>query len=183
MKGKSMKKALCILLSLLFILTLTGCSQTDTSSDTYEKFAAENGIMPSIDSLSDCRSVQTMKYQKSDVLPAYTLIAEYDAEHYPSAVNAVNKKYTYQKEPMTDKVKENTLNPSFSYGGYDFSILELKKYCKEDSEFPEELYFIGINTEKCKIAYVYFYDQSLDVATSFEHILTDYCGWDQRKDK
>lgn len=178
-----MKKALCILLSLLFILTLTGCSPTDTSAETFEKFAAENGIMPSIDSLTDCRSVQTMKYETIDILPAYTLIAEYDAEHYPSAVNAVNEKYSFQKDSMTDKVEENTLKPTFSYDGYDFSILDLKKYCKEDSKFPEELYFIGINTEKRKIAYVYFYDQSLDVATSLEHILTDYCGWDQIKNK
>ncbi|MBR1535066.1 MAG: hypothetical protein IJ639_11915 [Ruminococcus sp.] len=162
---------------MLFIVALTGCSEIDTSADTYEKFAAENGIMPTIDSLSDCRSVQTMKYERFDILPAYTLIAEYDAEHYPSAVNAVNEKYTFQMEPMTDKVEGNKLNPTFSYDGYDFSVLNLKKYCKEDSEFPEELYFIGINREERKIAYVYFYDQSLDVASSLEHILTYYCGW------
>ena len=118
-----------------------------------------------------------MKYERFDILPAYTLIAEYDAEHYPSAVNAVNEKYTFQMEPMTDKVEGNKLNPTFSYDGYDFSVLNLKKYCKEDSEFPEELYFIGINREERKITYVYFYDQSLDVASSLEHILTYNCGW------
>lgn len=91
--------------------------------------------------------------------------------------------YAYQTAPLTDKVEENTLSPEFSCDGYDFRVLAMNIYSKENSEFPEEIYFIGVNREKRAIAYVYFADPDLDVADSFSYMLTHYCGWDKIKQK
>lgn len=171
------KKAICIVLSLLLAVALTGCKKEDTSVKTYEAFAVENGVMPTLDALGEYQSVKTLMFETFEFVPAYTLIAEYDAEHFGEAVKAVEERYTFQKEPMTDKVEENTLEPTFSLDGYDFRVLDLAKYSQEYSEFPEEIYFIGLNGQERKIAYVYFYDQSLDVGDSLEYILTRYCDW------
>lgn len=169
-----MKRIVCLITALM-IVTFSGCN--DTSRQTYEEFAAENGVMPTIGALGDCRSVQTLKFETIEFLPAYTLIAEYDAEHFAQAVQEVDKTYTFQEYPMIDKVEENALEPTFSLDGYDFRILALDRYSKEFSEFPEEIYFIGVNKKERKIAYVYFYDESLDFADSLEYILTEYCSW------
>lgn len=60
-----MKKALCIILSLLFILVLTGCSHDDTDPETYEAFAEKNSVMPVTEELGEYKDFHTLCHHQT----------------------------------------------------------------------------------------------------------------------
>lgn len=178
-----MKKAIALLLSVLIIGALmSGCVKeiNNTSVDIYNKFALENGNMPQLSSLGDYKSVGTLYHQADDLFfewKAYTLIAEYEEVAFETAAEEMRERYVFQNAALIDKVEEYTHSPDFELDGYSFSVLALNVYSQEDSEFPEEIYFVGVNKSLKRIAYVYFYDPDLDYVESLDHILTEYCGW------
>ena len=43
---------------------------------------------------------------------------------------------------------------------------------------PKDMYFIGINEEEKKIAYIRYHDFDLDRIDSFEEFIVKDCGWD-----
>ena len=171
--------------AVVLLLTLTACGTKDsTELAVYDRFAAEDGVLPTSDKLGECDEIKTL-YHHGSYFPfasdSYILKAAYSAEAFDEALQNVKSEYTFQKSTMTDKAEENTLSPTFSLDGYDFGVLALNIYCQENSEYPEEIYFIGVNQVKRTIAYVHFYDPDLDVAESLPYILTEYCGWDRIK--
>ena len=68
----------------------------------------------------------------------------------------VESEYTFQKEIIELEYSDVKLKPSF----------------------PKDMYFIGINEEEKKIAYIRYHDFDLDRIDSFEQFIVKDCGWD-----
>ena len=150
-----MKRVFCLVLAAFLSLSLASCGVKDnTDIAVYERFAAENGVMPELDALGEYDSIFSLYHSYEDIFgwKSCTLIAEYDAEHFDEAVQSAEAGYAYQTTPLTDKVDENTLSPEFSCDGYDFRVLAMNIYCTTDDEFPEKFYCVGVNREKNRIA-------------------------------
>lgn len=181
-----MKKAICIVLSLLFAVALTGCSKDDTSPETYDAFAEKNSVMPVAEELGEYADIHTLCHHGSSFpfeWDAYTLIADYYIGNYEDAKKAVIDRHTFEASSIVDKTGES-IDTVFYSDGYQFRLLSVSKYRKsEDDEFPEDFYLIGFNDERNKIAYLYFTDPDLDMIDDFPQFLSADCGWDLMKDK
>ena len=186
MKGNPMKKSPCILLSLLFILMMTGCSQDDTDPEIYEAFAEKNSVMPIAEELGEYKDFHTLCHHQSSFpfgWDAYILIAEYYFGNYEKVKTEVIGKYTFEKASILDKT-DKSIETVFFTDGYQFRMLSILKYRKsEDDEFPEDFYLIGFNDDGKKIAYIYFTDPDLDTIEDFPQFLSADSGWDKMKNK
>lgn len=185
-----MKKIVCVLLAVMLLLCASGCgTKDDTDPATYERFAAANGVMPTFDELGEYKDYDTL-YHHGSSMPfewdAFTLVAEYYIGNYEKAKQEVIETYDFQETTITDKVGER-VEPVFYTDGYQFRVLDLNTYCDSDNEFPEEIYLIGFNDERSRIAYLYFIDPDLDTISDngrgFEEFLTADCGWNIMKDQ
>lgn len=182
----SVKKVCCILFSLLFVLTLTGCSRDDTDPEAYEAFAEKNSVMPTVGELVEYKDFHTLFHHGTSApfeWDAYTLIVDYYIGNYEDMKKTVTEQYAFEASRITDKTGES-IDTVFYTDGYQFRLLNVSKYRKsEDDEFPEDFYLIGFNDERQKIAYLYFTDPDLDTIEDFPQFLSADCGWDQMKNK
>lgn len=182
-----MKKLICLLLTGILLLSLTACSRNNTDIAVYEKFAAQDEILPELNELGEYAAVKSLYHYGSAFIfewNAYTLIAEYKEEDYNSVKAAAEEKYTFETEKLkgernmgADNWEAVRFNPYCTIGGYQLRLLEQGEYYAD--RFPKLAYFIGFNDEAHKIAYVYFKDFDLDTVESLEEVLIRFCGWSE----
>ncbi len=176
-----MKKLICLLMAVVLLLSLSGCSRNNTDIAVYEKFAAEDKIMPELEELGEYVSVKSLYHHGMMLFfewEAYNLIVAYREEDYESAKANAQEKYTFETEDITGEPgiwEDVSLSPSFTFEGYQMNLL--KQGESYSDRFPKLAYFAGFNDETHKIAYVYFRDPDLDAVESLEGFLMDECGW------
>ena len=180
-----MKKLICLLMAVVLLLSLTGCSRNNTDIAIYEKIAAEDKNMPELSDLGDYISVNTLYHYGMIFIyewSAYNLIVEYREEDYKNAKAAAQEKYTFETEELKgkrsigyDAWQDVSLSPSFTFEGYQMNLLKQGELYSE--RFPKLMYYVGFNDETHKIAYVFFRDFDLDSVSSMEEVLTNFCGW------
>ncbi len=180
-----MKKLICLLMAVVLLLSLTGCSRNNTDIAIYEKIAAEDKNMPELSDLGDYISVNTLYHYGMIFIyewNAYNLIVEYREEDYKNAKANAQEKYTFETEALkgerkigNDVWEDVSISPSFTFEGYQMNLLKQGELYSE--RFPKLMYFVGFNDETHKIAYVYFRDFDLDSVSSMEEVLTNFCGW------
>ena len=176
-----MKKLICLLMAVVLLLLLSGCSRNNTDIAVYEKFAAEDEKMPELSDLAEYISVNTLYHHGMIFIyewNAYNLIVAYREEDYESAKANAQEKYTFETEDITGEPgiwEDVSLSPSFTFKGYQMNLLKQGELYSD--RFPKLAYFVGFNDETHKIAYVYFRDPDLDAVDSMEEVLAQYCGW------
>lgn len=180
-----MKKLICLLMAVVLLLLLSGCSRNNTDIAVYEKFAAEDEKMPELSDLGEYISVNTLYHYGMIYIyewEAYNLIVEYREEDYESAKANAQEKYTFETEALKGERnigynawEDVSISPSFTFEGYQMNLLKQGESYSE--RFPKLMYFVGFNDETHKIAYVYFKDPDLDSVSSMDEVLTRFCGW------
>ena len=169
-----MKKIALVILCLVVILSVSGCSKyiNETDTEIYNKMAAKNEVMPETDEIGSYTEVYTNKNIYNQVAPifkseTYTLIAKYEKEGYESQKSIVSEKYSIESSG------EDADSSSFDLDGFRFSLLS-----EQYIDYPKTLYFIGFNDADRAVAYIYFYDQDLDVIDqSYDKFLREYSDW------
>lgn len=175
---KQVKISVIIILCMIFIFVLCGCSIMKTDMDTYSKMAANDSVMPAVEDLGEYESVQ-FKYYFHDMCiifhsESYIVVAEY-SDNFAEKKVLVESEYTFQEGIIELEYSDVKLKPSFTLDGFDFRVLsESYSYLG----FPKDMYFIGINEEEKKIAYIRYHNFDLDRIDSFEEFIVKDCGWD-----
>ena len=186
-----MKKAICLLLALMCLLSLSACERNSTNLRKYENYAKHNRYLPKLDEIGDYREVKALRHHDSAFVffwDAYHLIVSYDEAQYQKEKAALEERYLFREKPVfRDSGWESaiydyhesiadgrviTYPPYCDLNGYHLRILNA-----DGLGFPKEVYFIGTNDEAHKIIYSGFYDSDLDSIDSLESFLMDECGW------
>lgn len=168
-----MKKLVLVMIGLIVILTVSGCSKyiNDTDNEIYDKMAAENEVMPGLNEIGSYLELYTNKNTYNYLAPifkseTYTLIAKYDADEYEKQKSSIDKNYSFDTSLLNPE-------PEFDLDGFRFGLL-----CDKYIDYPHTLYFIGFNDNDKAISYIYFYDQDLDVIDQpYDQFLREYSDW------
>ena len=97
---------------------------------------------------------------------AYILIAAYDTG-YTAAASALDGAYNWMEEETVG------ITPEFQLDGFRFRTAEGENY-------PHEMLFVGNSDDTGEIAYIYFYDQDLDIVPQgAAALLRDCSGWNK----
>ena len=97
---------------------------------------------------------------------AYILIAAYDTG-YTAAASALDGAYNWMEEETVG------ITPEFQLDGFRFRTVEGENY-------PHEMLFVGNSDDTGEIAYIYFYDQDLDIVPQgAAALLRDCSGWNK----
>lgn len=176
---KHVKISVVFSLCLFFIFELCGCSIMKTDMDTYSKMAVENDVMPTVNELGKYEDLKIKNYSHNMLFfnsEAYTVIAKYDDKEFEKQKAGIESNYKFSKDIIEFDVSDSKLKPEFTLDGFEFRVLS-EAY--SEYGFPKDMYFIGINEDERKIAYIYFHDFDLDYIDSFEEFLIEDCGWEK----
>lgn len=169
-----MKKFIALLLVLLTLLPLVGCGilanfrgVTLVDIEGYEEKRAElhyaKDFLPTLSDLGEYVDI-SYSYKLTPILlfqsDTIALWVEYSPEVYEERKAALLSSYTFLEETQISPDGEQYLSPpaAFTYKDYSFQTAVNSSnysYCKSFA-------LIGVNDEKCQIAYLYFYDIDLD---------------------
>ena len=171
-KGANRVHFYLLLMTLLLLASsLLGCSLLDKTyrsdkTEDYESFLSKASdaefLMPSTDDLGKYEDV-VFGY-KNHVVSVYLLadsdgvsvFVSYNKEHYEEEKEKVLTRYAFLTEPLVDRGNYTYPVASFDYNGYSFRITA------KDHHAPKSFMMVGVNDEKMKIAYLYYYDVELD---------------------
>ena len=178
-----MRRFLAIILCIIMIFSLTSCGKPrvigvgmwgvyHTNVKSYEIRREEleyaGYYMPSLGELSDYSEFRC-SYQYTTVFlfesKTLALFLEYPTEIYEEkkaeAMSSVE--FIEETELSSDGESYQSFPARFEYGGYDFRTAA-------EVELPlcKSFAFIGVNDDRCRIAYCYFYDFDLDTFGSIE---------------
>lgn len=177
---KYIKKLLIVLFAVFiagFIYVLVNLNGITTyNKEDYARLADSVDFLPDIDYFDSASDIDFFRFKKSFSgfsSESYTLTAEYNSDTYFSERELLNEKYIFETGNVTD-CTGNELSSEFTCYGYKFYLLDAKAY---DMLYPKEIVLIGCSDSEHKITYIYFMDKDLDVITSFESFLMNYCGW------
>jgi hypothetical protein len=166
-----MKDKHLIILMIVLILGLTGCSKSSTNIKKYLNSGAKidtyaKDFMPALEDLPKSQDI-AYKYNHIPALlsdiDTIVLVVEYDDETYKSEKEKLTSNYNF----LTKKVpsiysKDRYFIPEyeFSMNGYEFKVVEGSD--KSKAEYPKYFGMIATSDEKKSISYLYFYDHELD---------------------
>lgn len=165
---------------------LSACGARNiTDISLYEKLAADDPVLPSLDELGEYMSVSSLYHHDGGLFEwdAYDLVVKYPRDIYDDVKAEIEKKYTFEDEPLSyhygfrskySNIVKTTFPPSCQLGGFDVRILDDKSY---GISFPKEVYCIGCNDTAFTVIYTYFHDPDLDMISSLSDFLMDECGW------
>lgn len=183
-------------LILFVLLFLTSCSSikriepfvwgfSNSDIDKYEKnrskieYASE--FMPSLDDLDGYCDI-SYSHQKTTMVffesNSITLFVEYPTELYEEKKAETISSYEFLQETVTSGEVYCTPPAEFEYKGYSFKTA-VKPYVTQYTQYGcKSFAFVGVNDEKCRLAYCYFYDFDLDIfastAKSEEQAVSDF---------
>ena len=147
---------------LIFVFTffgMTACSHSKLSSTDVADYpsylakvhGAEDG-MPKLSELSDYESLK-LTYRGNaplllDNLQSVALFVRYEGEAFEAALESVNTKYRFLESDIF----------SDEYQGFKFGM-DINTL---DESYPEHALIVGINEEEETLAYLYYFDPTLD---------------------
>lgn len=150
-----------ILISVIFFLSifLFGCGQVYNDTNDYQEYIDQvpkaNIFMPEFDALPEYQSISVYYYEHLG--QSINLIVTYSAESYESARDTIFDSFVYLEEPL--KKMDFYLIPEVEFQYLSFTI---KVVSNDDFEYPEQFGMIGYSDSSYQIAFLFFYDLSLD---------------------
>lgn len=158
-------KKLALLFVLIVTLTLSSCINTDTDIANYEKYKEKYEatlFMPDLNKIGEYKNKEFLLRKDESIFSTYSmqLIVEYEKQNYLKEIERLQTAYTYLKEPQKADWDENYYTmpvTEFSLKGYDFKIAKF-----DDTQYPKNFGMVGVNDQKCKIAYLWLFDTDLD---------------------
>lgn len=172
-----MKRVLISILSILLTICLSGCSWTNHNIKRYmssgreiDEFAKD--ALPDLDNLPEYEDIYYQYYTDRDIPSTDTmlLVVIYDEDTYEAEKARLDKTYTFLDHVARDSHSDSIVMPEYEFyiNTYDFRVLEAILY-------PHYFGMIATSDENKSIAYLYFYNQSLDyVAESMEDFVKEY---------
>jgi len=177
---KHIKKLLVVLLTVFiagFVYVLVNLNGVTTYNiEDYTQLSKSIDYLPDIDYFDNASDIEFFHFRKSFsgfVSDAYIITAEYDSDIYFKEKELLHEKYIFETGNVTDHAG-NELSSEFTCYEYEFRLLDVEAY---EMLYPKEIILTGCSDSDHKITYIYFNDRDLDVITSFETFLSDYCGW------
>lgn len=166
-----MRRKYLIIIMVVIILSITGCSRSSSNIKKYLNSGARidtyaKDFMPAIEDLPKYKDISYRYKHKSIILfesDSMTLVVEYDDETYESEKEKLANKYNFLNEKIPSKYDEDLYfipEYQFSINSYNFKVVEGND--KSKAEYPKSFGIIGTSDENKSIAYLYFYDQDLD---------------------
>ena len=200
-----MKKAISIVLSLVILLSLTSCTHiktielgvfgfTNRNINKYESLVTEIGdaseYMPALDTLDGYTDI-SFSHQHSIIFifeaDSIALFVEYPDDIYEDKKTQVLDSYEFLEATIISEDGKNyqSAPATFEYGEYDFRTTALPDSLNSMVYMTKSFAFIGINDDKNRIAFCYFYDIDLDTMGSTEQseqemiteFIDDYFDW------
>ena len=200
-----MKKLLSIAICIAVILSLTSCTEVkrigsglwgfvDRDIENYEEKRLDtdyaSDYMPTLGELGDYTDA-SYSYQYTTMIlfesKAISLFVEYSDAHYGEKKNEILSSYVFLEETMLSAGGENyqSAPASFEYGGYNFRTSADLEFPNYESCACKSFALIGLNDDKKRIAFCYYYDADLDTfgstSQSEEAMITefidDYFDW------
>ena len=198
MKNTVIKRICSLLVSLLFVLSVTACTKYEWSPfpisigmiycdiDDYdkklEKIPYASDYMPNIEELEEYADI-SYSYRKEvtgalPLLPLFeshgiTLFVKYSEDNYEQKKTEVLAKYDFIEEDIYDDGNGRLISPlaDFEYKGYRFRADTFDEY-DPTLMACKSFILVGYNDAEHKIAYCYFYDFDNDyIAASNENSL------------
>lgn len=189
------KKCLLILMIIVIMLCVSGCSaNTKSTGDLsyYRALSGESGgadmmpvfgdefdmpcpyelpLLAELEPYRDIRFDYTAKRAFIFQSHAYVLIAEYDENTYAVQRAELEQKYTYCTE-QSQGISDGDMT-EFAYTMDEFEIRAV-----EGGHYPKEMLFIGFSDTKQEVAIIYFYDQDLDyIDDPLGKFIEENTGW------
>jgi hypothetical protein len=163
-----------IIFALSFICILSGCSEgIDKNIKHYLKSgtymdAAASEMMPSLESLPEYKDINYQYYFHNDYTRSMLLAIKYDKQTYDSEKQKLDGNYTFLDHAVEYNNEGDYIIPEYAFtiGNYNFRVVEYKG--DVNSYFPHSFEMIVTSDEKNSVAYLYFYDQSLDLISLSE---------------
>lgn len=166
-----MIKKYSIVMVIIFIFFITGCSNSSSSIQNYLNSGGaidsnSKDIMPKLEDLPEYENIE-YKYTNKSILffesHSVALIVEYNDNTFESEKKKLDEQYTFLNEKIKsdfDKNKYYIPEYEFSIESYTFRVID--KNNTSNTKFPKSFGMVGISEEKKRIAYLYFYDEDLD---------------------
>ena len=170
-----MKNSKHLLLLVLTLVLLTGCSQSESNIENYLNTGSDidhvsTSIMPKLNELPEYQNIEYNYKHKSALIfdsEAVVLVLEYDPETYEVEKSKLESDFTYLEEQVIsdfDNEKYYIPQPAFSINNYDFKVVSSTN--KDDFDYPKSFGMLATSDEDKRIAYLYYYDTDLDYIRS-----------------
>lgn len=143
----------------------------------YAEIKNKNTLMPDLSGIGESVDIECHNvWIEFFMFAAETdyLICHYTPEEYQAQKAALETKYIFQTEFITES--DVRCEPSTDVDGYQFRLLSVEEY-KGTIHYPKELVLIGYSDVACKIVYAAFIDLDLDYIRSLKDFVLDDCGW------
>lgn len=179
-----MKKFIAICLCFALLLSLTACSSekiediltwdtVDYNIENYkskrESIANAAYFLPTLEVLGEYSRVN-YSYQHTEMIifqaETIALYVEYTPEMYRAMKKVILSSGNFLEQTLicADGASYQTTPANFTYRGYQFKTGVSDK--DHSSTYCKEFILVGMNDEKCRIAFCYFYDMDLDYIDS-----------------
>ncbi|MGN0383420.1 MAG: hypothetical protein ACI4DS_04045 [Eubacterium sp.] len=170
---KSIKKSVLLAVMTVGIFSLSGCTSKNTNLEKYlntgddiDKYASD--VMPQLSELGDYDDIDFQYYKVKTAFETQSivLVVEYDANIYEEKKQEIESKYIYLDHTIeSDDGSGDMIIPEneFTMDGFQFKVID-DSYC-DSIEYPKSFGMVGTSDDMHRIAYLYFYDPSLDVIT------------------
>ena len=208
---KLVKKIALLLMILTIPLCMTSCKKYDIENigtisiiddeiENYPDVIAEveyaSDFLPALSDLSDYTNIRysyrKRYYSLLFFLPMFvsedvTLFVEYPDDIYEDKKTQVLDSYEFLEATIISEDGKNyqSAPATFEYGEYDFRTTALPDSLNSMVYMTKSFAFIGVNDDKNRIAFCYFYDIDLDTMGSTEQseqemiteFIDDYFDW------
>ena len=182
-----MKKYILILLAVVILFNLSGCilgksyTITDNNIENYldskssvgkndrdfesciDDYAAE--VLPNISELPKYEDIYYQYYIESRywVTETMLLVVTYDKNIYLDEIEEINNTFMFLDHVVKDDDNVDFLLPEyvFQINEYEFRVID--EVQSSFMEYPKSFGMIATSDEDNSIAYLYFYDQDLDI--------------------
>ncbi|MGX8794811.1 hypothetical protein ACR6HW_01775 [Fusibacter sp. JL298sf-3] len=166
-----MKKGLLIIIGVILIMSVTGCTKTNSNIEDYLQTGTEidshsKSVMPILENLEDYNTLEYLHTRKSSLIfesNSFVLVVQYDDETYLQEKEKLAKEYLFLDHVVKsnfDATKYVIPENQFSINTYVFNVVDEDKSAVTD--YPKSFGIIGTSDDKKSIAYLYFYDPDLD---------------------
>jgi hypothetical protein len=163
----------CLRLAVLLVVVscLCGCSHTGIDTDLKHYLNSGHKIdeaaadfLPALESLSEYESLFYQHYNVTGFFCTDSLLLEvgYDEPTYAAEKETLSS-YCYLDHAVPDEDGDGYLIPEYAFtlGRYYFRVVETDG--NEQDVYPHYFGIIGTSDESRSIAWLYFYDQDLDI--------------------
>lgn len=170
----------CFAISFWFLAFITPIVQVkhyegDEVKEHYNSVCDENPQMPQLSEIGQPTNVESYYVFHSAAIFASEidyLICCYTPEAYAAQKAALDEKYVFQTETITEN--ESNCEPSAQVDGFEFRILSIEEY---DLYYPKQVILIGYSDDDYEIVYASYCDWDLDYISSLQNFIISECGW------